>query len=1004
MTKNPLAMGYGIMCMTTKQAVEDIIDSGRTSRTTAFAGVATVLRRRTFTGLIVLAAIASALMSSAAHAQYEVGADATTSAARAARIDAIIRDVSAHQHEHDDRHVGKCVALPQFSVLFDPGAHDEDVAAYLDGLSDDALGVEFEAFQAQGSIWTSTATNGAVTQGNALTLTYSFVPDGTSVPATGNGDATAPSNLIATMNASFPGGFNAFKTHVRSTFDRYQALTNITYVEVTDDGAAFPASLGLLGARGDIRIAMKPIDGSGTILAVNFFPQFGGDMIMDSGDIAMFANSNTNFIRLRNILAHEHGHGLGLRHVIPESGTKLMEPALITNFDGPQEDDIRGITHLYGDSLEANNALGSDRFIGGPLNTPASSGLQVLSVLEASLERADSKDFYGFTAFAAVPIAIRVDPIGTTYDQGPQFGTATALNAKAVRNMGLRLWRRVSAQQGTFELFAQIDFNAAGEAEYHPPIPYQLAGYMVAEVYSTDNVNDCQRYMLRISNSAIDPPVEPASMTVFDIAGIGQVDDGDSLQFGTVQVGQSANKTLTIVNGGPGSLQIGTITLQGPAAANFSFNLIGSPTVPAGQNRSLALSFSPSVAGLRQAVLTIPNNDAANSNFSVILNGTGAAAPVMQVRINNAVVANNGNFNFGDVLVGGNRSVPLQVLNTGNAQLTVTSFNFAGANAGDFSTDLTGANIAPGGAASGNLVLAPTAVGPRSASLTIVNNAAAYSAALQGNGLPDCNTNGVADGADISGGTSQDCNANGIPDECETDGDGDGTIDDCDGCPADPNKTAPGICGCGVADTDTGNFGVPDCLRTIVPGSNGAVWTLIPQTGTTLVNVEARDPAGTEPPPANVQLPAGGIAFEVHGVAPGGSTVLTVKLDVPDGMTFNSYWKFGPEPANATPHWYEFLFDGTTGATINANVVTLTLVDGGRGDHDGAANGVIVDPGGVALVTEVLAPLPPPIGGCGGGLCGVGGGAMVPFMLLGQHCMRQRRRGGKVARRESGNL
>ncbi|MBL7985325.1 MAG: gliding motility-associated C-terminal domain-containing protein, partial [Flavobacteriales bacterium] len=39
----------------------------------------------------------------------------------------------------------------------------------------------------------------------------------------------------------------------------------------------------------------------------------------------------------------------------------------------------------------------------------------------------------------------------------------------------------------------------------------------------------------------------------------------------------------------------------------------------------------------------------------------------------------------------------------------------------------------------------------------------------------------------------------------------DGLCDAQDGCPADPNKTAPGICGCGVADTDTDLDGMADC-------------------------------------------------------------------------------------------------------------------------------------------------------------------------------------------------
>ena len=43
------------------------------------------------------------------------------------------------------------------------------------------------------------------------------------------------------------------------------------------------------------------------------------------------------------------------------------------------------------------------------------------------------------------------------------------------------------------------------------------------------------------------------------------------------------------------------------------------------------------------------------------------------------------------------------------------------------------------------------------------------------------------------------------------DSDGDGVPDSLDGCPNDPNKTAPGQCGCGVADTDTDSDGTADC-------------------------------------------------------------------------------------------------------------------------------------------------------------------------------------------------
>jgi Neuraminidase (sialidase) len=47
-------------------------------------------------------------------------------------------------------------------------------------------------------------------------------------------------------------------------------------------------------------------------------------------------------------------------------------------------------------------------------------------------------------------------------------------------------------------------------------------------------------------------------------------------------------------------------------------------------------------------------------------------------------------------------------------------------------------------------------------------------------GLPDCNSNFVADGVDIVSGTSGDCDGNNVPDDCQPDADANGTIDPCE--------------------------------------------------------------------------------------------------------------------------------------------------------------------------------------------------------------------------------
>ena len=75
-------------------------------------------------------------------------------------------------------------------------------------------------------------------------------------------------------------------------------------------------------------------------------------------------------------------------------------------------------------------------------------------------------------------------------------------------------------------------------------------------------------------------------------------------------------------------------------------------------------------------------------------------------------------------------------------------------------------------------------------------------------------------------------------------------------------------------------------------------------------------------------------------MTPGG--IATVRLLLPPDARPNAYWKTDP----ATGQLARFDYDGSTGAVIAGNVVTLRLQDGGRGDADGLANGVIVDPGG----------------------------------------------------------
>jgi serralysin len=222
-----------------------------------------------------------------------------------------------------------------------------------------------------GSRWTASATDPSSSTGLPMTLSWSLVPDGTSVP---NREA---SSLVSLMDATFGSGAGGVDltsrpwfTLVDSAFARWSSLGGVNFVyEPNDDGAAVNETPGVLGIRGDVRLAAAAGDGPGRTLASSQFPN-SGDVTFDRDEGALFASPAQNFIRFRNMLMHEIGHTLGLEHVVSSEVDWLMEPSLNVGFDGPQLDEVRGLHYLYGDRLEraAGGQTNDTRAFAAPLS------------------------------------------------------------------------------------------------------------------------------------------------------------------------------------------------------------------------------------------------------------------------------------------------------------------------------------------------------------------------------------------------------------------------------------------------------------------------------------------------------------------------------------------------------------------------------------------------------------------------------------------------------------
>ena len=327
--------------------------------------------------------------------------------------------------------------------------------------------------------------------GSPVNLSYSFPSDS----LTGIGGGVTDQNVLNARMVQWFGSVNAGKAKFRQVFDRWEQLSGARYVEVPDDNAPWGLDgggpLGGPGPRGDIRIVSINIDGSGGVLAFNFFPT-NGDMVLDSSE--NYGSSGNDFRFFRNVVAHENGHGMGIQHSCPQNGTKLMEPALNLNFDGGQLDDIRAMQKNYGDRFRFNE----NPVTAGNLGTLSSTPVSITNVsIDINTVSFVDVDWYRFNLPTAATLNISVTPTGITYPNGPQEGSTCTntgnINALTMQDLAFQVY----ASDAT-TVIATASNNPIGQAESITGLNLTNGVHFI-RVYSVSNDNDVQMYRLDIA-------------------------------------------------------------------------------------------------------------------------------------------------------------------------------------------------------------------------------------------------------------------------------------------------------------------------------------------------------------------------------------------------------------------------------------------------------------------------------------------------------------------------
>jgi Matrixin/Dockerin type I domain len=305
----------------------------------------------------------------------------------------------------------------QACAVFAPGTPDWYVANRMERMG---MILDGSRFQNSSSRWGS---------GQKVTLYYSFPPDGTTL----GGQPQQENSNFMHQRWSDPSAFGseqAWKDLFAQAFDSWGQITGNTYIEIADDGASWPNSLGPFNdssqnpanpvslKRGDIRIVSSIDDGPSGVLAFNFLPAQGGDMHLDSADLtsSAYLSSTNNFRLLRNVVVHEHGHGLGILHECPSNNHAIMQPFITTFFDGALLDDRLAGYAKHNDRLDPNNSIAAAT----DLNAIGFSTGPMFTLALVAITNNDS-DFYSFTIGLPSVIDISVVPQGSTYNSGPQL-------------------------------------------------------------------------------------------------------------------------------------------------------------------------------------------------------------------------------------------------------------------------------------------------------------------------------------------------------------------------------------------------------------------------------------------------------------------------------------------------------------------------------------------------------------------------------------------------------
>lgn len=399
-----------------------------------------------------------------------------------------------------------------------------------------------------------------------------------------------------------------------------------------------------------------------------------------------------------------------------------------------------------------------------------------------------------------------------------------------------------------------------------------------------------------------------------------------SIDSGAVTLSSNVQPEVTIRNTGDEALHVGGIAVVNTVEAPFQVFESGcaNSIIQPGEQCAFIVLFTPEAVGIHDDSFDI---EIIGHDISYEVFVTGEGAPAVDEA---DILTSFSSVEFGSVDILASDQDPAYIFNQvvqskGELDLIISSIEVSGQDARDISisencTESSG--LAPQAHCSILIDFKPLSSGRKEATISVFSND------------PDENPHIIPIRANVAG------EDDGVTSVLEDLGpnNGDGNYDE-------------------IADSRQSKVAT-------IPDINGNYVTYIVDSGLSFRNMSILQLSDVAELPVQLVGGSGIFDFTIEGVSPGQYLELGVIL--PADLNPDAYYLYGMTVDNPDQHWFDFDFDGETGAIIigqvgytsssddivSKNVLRVILKDGGRGDMDMTVNGSVTVTASIAI-TEI---------------------------------------------------